>query len=218
MSMEAVREEWIRLIESKVRIAFGEREPGHDWHHVDRVRKLAVKIAKREGANEWLVEMAALLHDVDDAKFAEAGSSGKVADWLAEAGVPESLSSKVRWITERVSFRSGSDAGEISPELAAVRDADRLDAIGAIGVARAFSYGGYRMRPMHDGITREEGSGPDLERYRTSASPTIAHFYEKLLYIRDRLHTPAAREMAGRRDAFMREFLREFLAEWEGEA
>jgi uncharacterized protein len=181
-------------------------EPGHDWSHVQRVRRLALQIAEKEGADLQVVELAALLHDVNDRKI-------KRGTFRFSADDPD-MEERVNEILDRIGY-SGPSGKEESPSLehAAVLDADRLDAIGAIGIARAFSYGGSDNRPMHD-----PGQPPDLsmdrERYRASRSTTVNHFHEKLLLLKDRMLTNTGRELAEDRHRFLENFLERFLDEW----
>ena len=194
-------------------------EAGHNWFHIERVWKNARTICTEENADILVVELAALLHDVADAKFhngdEELGSK-VAASFLTEQGVDHKTLQHVENIIRNVSFAGGNHEKDFdSPELKIVQDADRLDAIGAIGIARAFNYGGYKGRELYDpeipnrfGMTKEE--------YRNYASPTINHFYEKLLLLKDKMNTQTAKKMAEERHAFMEQYLRRFLLEWEG--
>jgi uncharacterized protein len=203
---------------------FKQEGSGHDWPHIWRVwqvaRTLAQELAaEHPGFDQEVAELAALLHDVADWKFHggdyEAGPRAARA-WLASQQVPEATIGRVQQIIREVSFKGlGVETPVSSPEAAVVQDADRLDAIGAIGVARAFAYGGHKGRPLHDPAVPPV-THADFEHYKQSTAPTINHFYEKLLHLKDRLHTPAARRLAARRHQFMEEFVARFLAEWEG--
>ena len=196
---------------------------GHDWPHIWRVwqvaRTLAQELAAEQpGFDQEVTELAALLHDIADWKFHggdyEAGPRAARA-WLASQQVPEATIARVQQVIREVSFKGlGVDTPVSSPEAAVVQDADRLDAIGAIGVGRAFAYGGHKGRPLHDPAVPPV-THADFEHYKQSTAPTINHFYEKLLHLRDRLHTPAAQQLAARRHAFMEEFVAQFLAEWD---
>ncbi|PRY96358.1 uncharacterized protein BY457_1155 [Marinilabilia salmonicolor] len=194
-------------------------EGGHDWFHTYRVWKMACRIAEYEECNKLVVELAALLHDIADAKFndgdEEAGAL-KAADFLSEMNVTDEIIGHVVEIIRHVSFKGGNHQQEFrSPEMDIVQDADRLDAIGAIGIARTFNYGGYKNRKIYDPEIK-----PDLnmtkEVYRNSKAPTINHFYEKLLLLKDRMNTRTGTVMAEHRHQFMEEFLNEFYEEWEG--
>ncbi len=204
---------------------FAAEGTGHDWAHIYRVWQLARILAAAPDAVPGLdpetTELAALLHDIADWKFHggdyEAGPRAARA-WLRSQGAPEVQIARVEQIIREVSFKGMGVATPVtSPEAAVVQDADRLDAIGAIGVARAFAYGGYKGRPLHDPAVPLVAH-VDFEQYKRSTAPTINHFYEKLLLLHERLHTPAARRLAAPRQAFMEKFVRQFLQEWESPA
>lgn len=195
---------------------------GHDWHHVDRVRRTALRLAREEGADPYVVELAALLHDVWDHKLHggdDTVAPREVRRWLEEAGADAATIGHVVEIVEGVSFKG---AGVPTPmrtrEGAVVQDADRLDAIGAVGIARAFAFGGSRGRPLHD---PESTPRPHetWEAYRagTGTGATTDHFHEKLFLLRDRMHTASARRLAEARHRYMEAYLERFLAEWNGE-
>lgn len=191
---------------------------GHDFFHTLRVYKMATAIAKQEGAELLTVQLAALLHDVDDVKLSPEthGSKRNAVAFLTRHGVGQEMISQVCRIIDDVSFAGTDSVTPESLEGKCVQDADRLDAIGAIGIARAFAYGGSHRRALYDpDIPFTEGM--DGETYRNSRSTTVNHFYEKLLQLDGLMNTAAAREISQRRDAYMRDFLAEFLAEWEGE-
>ncbi len=191
---------------------------GHDWWHVHRVRNLAVRLAEREQADAYIVELAALLHDISDYK--RNGGDHERGPWLAAGwirglGEAEGVAAAVAEIIAGVSFAgAGVPPKPLSLEGQVVQDADRLDAIGAIGVARAFAFGGHAGELMH-----EPGRPPQphasAEAYLNRDSTTINHFYEKLLLLKDRLNTPGARQIAQHRHEFLEAFLAEFLAEWD---
>jgi uncharacterized protein len=194
---------------------------GHDWEHIRRVWQVARALARdTPQANPLITELGALLHDVADWKFhdgdEEAGPRAARL-WLESQQTPETVTQAVEAIIREISFKGLGVATPMSTvEGALVQDADRLDAIGAIGVARAFAYGGHKGRPLHD-ATIAPVQHVSFESYKKNSSPTINHFYEKLLHLRERLHTPAARRVAEERHAFMEQFLVQFLREWEGE-
>jgi uncharacterized protein len=202
-----------------VQAELADGEKGHDWWHIQRVLRLARLIAQTEKADLFVVELAALLHDIADSKFhggdEEIGPRKAAAFLLAENCDSETVEHVIN-IIRHVSFKGGNmDAGFSSPELQVVQDADRLDAMGAIGIARAFHYGGFKNRLLYHpevkpvlNMTREE--------YKNSDAPTINHFYEKLLLLKDRMNTPAGKRLANRRHDFMIRFLEEFDAEWNG--
>lgn len=200
---------------------FAAEGSGHDWPHIRRVWHVARGLAAQEpGIDQEVVELAALLHDIADWKFHggdyEAGPRAARA-WLESQHVPEATIARVEQVIREVSFKGlGVETPVSSPEAAVVQDADRLDAIGAIGVGRAFAYGGHKGRPMHDPATLPV-SHADFEQYKQSTAPTLNHFYEKLLHLKDRLHTPGARKLAEQRHRFMEAFVAQFLREWDSE-
>ncbi|MDO4400735.1 MAG: HD domain-containing protein [Coriobacteriia bacterium] len=186
---------------------FAQDASGHDWHHTMRVRRTAERIAVEEGADVSVVALAALLHDVDDAKLSPetSGDLGNARSFLAEQGVGGEERDAVLTAIREVSFSKNGAAKPSTLESACVRDADRLDAIGAIGVARAFAFGGVHGRALHD------PSGADK-------TATTDHFHEKLFKLKDLMCTGAGRRIAAHRDTVTREFLDEFLREWDGNA
>jgi uncharacterized protein len=192
---------------------------GHDWWHVHRVRCMALRLAREEGADPFVVELAALLHDVWDHKLHDGDDSvapREIRGWLRAADTDEATVSHVCEIVAGVSFKGAGVATPMrTPEGAVVQDADRLDAMGAVGIARAFAFGGSRGRPIHDPDTAPE-LHPTFAAYRAGAGATTAHFHEKLLLLRDRMNTAAARRLAEERHLFMEEFLRRFHEEWNG--
>jgi len=195
-------------------------EGGHDWWHIERVWKLAQNIASQEEANMLVVSLGALLHDIADAKFHngdEQAGVRKAKEFLQSEHVPADITEHVLAIIMNVSFKGGNTEKKFSSkELDIVQDADRLDAIGAIGIARTFNYGGFKNREIYNpGIPPKLDMTP--EEYRKSTAPTINHFYEKLLLLKDRMNTATARKMAEDRHHFMELFLAEFYAEWNGE-
>lgn len=208
----------VALTEARVRELLAGDATGHDWWHIERVRRLALRLAAEEGADPLVVELAALLHDVADWKLsgdADAGARHARA-WLTSLGVEAAVVEHVSGIVAGVSFKGAGVATPMSTiEGRVVQDADRLDALGAIGIARAFAYGGSRGRALH-----EPEESPRLHasfaEYRSATGSTLNHFHEKLLLLRGRMHTAAGRRLADERHRFMEEFVRRFLAEWEG--
>ncbi len=192
---------------------------GHDWWHIQRVVNLARVIAREEGADAFVCELAALLHDIADYKIAgdEATGLRRVRDWLDGQDVETTVADHVLEIIATMSFGGGNRPPMVSLEGRVVQDADRLDAIGAIGIARAFAFGGSRGRALHDpdALPQQYAS---KEAYQSSGSSTINHFHEKLLLLRDRMNTPYARGLAEQRHRYMEAFLDEFGREWSGEA
>ena len=192
-------------------------ESGHDWFHIERVWKLSLKIQEKEGGDKLVIELAALLHDIADPKFHngdETIASKIVNEFLSEQKVDSATIEKVIFIIENISFKNRNDAPENLPlELKIVQDADRLDAIGAIGIARTFNFGGYKNNLMyHPDI--EPKLNQTKEEYKKSNGTTINHFYEKLLLLKDLLNTKTAKEIAQHRHQFMLQFLEEFYKEW----
>jgi uncharacterized protein len=195
-------------------------EGGHDWFHIERVYKIAKKIAKKENANLFVVALGALLHDIADSKFHGGDESigpKKAALFLNEQQVSPEIIDHVVKIIENISFKGGNFSQKFSSlELSCIQDADRIDAVGAIGIARCFSYGGYKKRALYN---------PDIppnltmtkEQYKKSTAPSINHFYEKLLLLKDRMNTTAGRAIALERHLFMENFLTQFYKEWKGE-
>lgn len=200
-----------------VRGLLGTEPTGHDWWHAERVRSLARHIGAQEGANALVVELAALLHDVADAKFSGSDEAGPRAarEWLSALSVDNDTIESVANIIEHMSYKGALVPAEpLSLEGRCVQDADRLDAIGAIGIARTFAYGGYVRRPLHDPETVAT-MHMTADDYRNNTGTTINHFHEKLLLLRDRLHTTAARQIAKQRHEFMVTFLDQFHEEWQ---
>jgi uncharacterized protein len=192
---------------------------GHDWWHVDRVRNTALRLAAAEGADAYVVELAALLHDVWDHKLHGGDSTvapREVRAWLLDAGAAAEVAEHVAEIVRDLSFKG---AGVATPmrtlEGAVVQDADRLDAMGAVGIGRAFAFGGSRGRPMHD-PDAAPAQHPSFEAYSSAEGTTLNHFPEKLLLLRDRMNTAAGRRTAEERHRFMEAFLERFVAEWAG--
>ena len=224
------QEEVLRRVEEEVKREMMGREGSHDFHHVERVVALALKLAEEEGADPFIVHLSALVHDLYDWKEHPDDYLEKLAEFLEGAGVSGALQERVLRIVEEVSYRGGSRR-PASAEGRVVQDADRLDALGAIGVARAFSYGGSMGRPLYNpeviSIPGEED--PHHPRRFTEMSledrlkgveemkgdpSTIFHFYEKLLLLKDYMNTKTGRKIAERRTEFMVRFLEEFFGEW----
>jgi uncharacterized protein len=190
---------------------------GHDWFHIDRVRKMALRIGAEENCNLFIAEMAALLHDLDDWKLtnAETDSLSKTEDWLKKLKIGTDNADKIIGVIKEVSFKGAKIETPItSVEAAVVQDADRLDAIGAIGIARTFAYGGHRSRLIYDPNVPVD-LHEDYHSYKRSTAPTINHFYEKLLLLKDRMNTPTAKTIAEGRHQFMTNYLDQFFDEWE---
>jgi len=195
-------------------------EGGHDWFHIERVYKNAVLISKTEKVDSFIVSLGALLHDIADSKFYngdEAIGPKKASDFLNYKKVPEDVIAHVMKIIENISFKGGNKKQKFfSNELAVVQDADRLDALGAIGIARCFNYGGYKNRRLYDPeIKPNLNMSPEV--YKASDSPTINHFYEKLLLLKDKMNTKTGKKIAQKRHKYLKGFLEQFYREWEGE-
>ncbi|MDJ1491984.1 HD domain-containing protein [Cytophagaceae bacterium DM2B3-1] len=194
-------------------------EGGHDWWHIERVWHNAKLISQTESVNSLVVELAALLHDIADAKFHDGDEEigpQKAAFFLKAQSIDQSIIDHVEQIIRNISFKGGNFTTSFySLELAVVQDADRLDAMGAIGIARAFNYGGFKNRELYN-----PQIAPNLqmskEEYKKSTAPTINHFYEKLLLLKDRMNTSTGKRIAEKRHHFMEQFLQQFYMEWEG--
>jgi uncharacterized protein len=202
-----------------VKTTLQDAEGGHDWWHIERVWKNAVTIAKTEDVNLHIVELGSLLHDIADAKFnngdEEIGPE-KATQFLKSMDVAEEITEHVENIIRNISFKGGNFKQIFnSPELAVVQDADRLDALGAIGIARAFNYGGFKNREIYN-PTIAPDLGMSKERYKKNSAPTINHFYEKLLLLKNKMNTPTGKQMAEQRHLFMENYLAQFYKEWEG--
>lgn len=202
-----------------VKTQLREAEGGHDWFHIERVWKNTLLILEHENADRLICELAALLHDVADSKFHggdEALGPAIAEKFLREQQVAESIINEVKLIIKNMSYKAS--LGQVayhSKEMEIVQDADRLDAIGAIGIARAFNYGGFKNRAMHDPEI-EPGRNLSKEAYKNTQAPTINHFYEKLLLLKDKMNTTTAKAIAQQRHNYMEGFLEQFYAEWEG--
>jgi len=207
--------------ESFVKQELAGAESGHDWWHIYRVRNLAERIAKEEKADTFVVTLGALLHDIADAKFHngdETVGPKKAKTFLHTQNLPTETIDKILNIIRFVSFKNSDEKpDDDSLELQIIQDADRLDALGAIGIARAFSYGGFKNREMYNPDIPPK---PEMSKaeYKKSESTTINHFYEKLLLLKEIMHTNTGKRMAAERHRFMEQFLEEFFAEWKGNA
>lgn len=194
-------------------------EGGHDWFHIERVYRNAIAIANNEDCNLIIIKLAALLHDIADSKFHNGDETigPKIArEFLESENVDENTIQHIINIIENISFKGGNTKKKFSSiELDIVQDADRLDAIGAIGIARTFNYGGFKNRVLYN-----PEIAPNLtmskEEYKNSEAPTLNHFYEKLLLLKDKMNTQTGKQIAEERHLFMEKFLSQFYAEWEG--
>lgn len=211
------------LIEKTIRFVkktLQDAEGGHDWWHIQRVWQNAKNIAIHERVNVQVVELAALLHDIADSKFYngdETVGPSMAREFLTSQQVDDSIIQHVIAIIENVSFKGGKEQRTFSSiELDVVQDADRLDAIGAIGIARTFNYGGFKNREIYN-----PNIPPNLEmtkeEYKKSTAPTINHFYEKLLLLKDKMNTDTGKKLAEERHQFMEQYLEQFYKEWDGD-
>ena len=195
-------------------------EGGHDWFHIERVYKNALLIAEEEDCDITIVKLGALLHDIADSKFHDGDEKigPKTARiFLESQNVAEDIISHVIAIIENISFKGGNFEKKFnSKELEIVQDADRLDAIGAIGIARTFNYGGFKNRPLYN-PNIQPNLNMSKEEYKNNESPTLNHFYEKLLLLKDKMNTETGKKIAQKRHDFMLTFLSQFYAEWDGE-
>ncbi len=217
MSKNKVVENTIQFVKESLQDAEG----GHDWFHIQRVLNNSRLIAKGEKCDMLVVELGALLHDIADSKFHNGDESvgpERAEKFLKSQQVSQDVIDHVIQIIKNISFKGGNvDQKFSSIELDIVQDADRLDAIGAIGIARTFNYGGFKGRAMYDPEI-EPNLNMTKEEYKASTAPTINHFYEKLLLLKDRMNTQTGRRIAADRHAFMVGFLNQFYGEWNGEA
>ncbi|MBV5312590.1 MAG: HD domain-containing protein [Prolixibacteraceae bacterium] len=209
--------EIIQSTEKYVAEEFSSEGSGHDWFHIDRVRKMSLRIGIQENCDLFITEMAALLHDLDDWKLTNSESAGlsKTEGWLNKMDIETATALRILRIIDEVSFKGAKTNTPVSSvEAAAVQDADRLDAIGAVGIARTFAYGGHHGRLIYNPEVRID-MHEDFDSYKKSSAPTINHFYEKLLLLKDRMNTQAARTIAEGRHQFMLKYLDQFFDEWE---
>lgn len=191
---------------------------GHDFFHILRVYKTAIYICKKEGADLFVVQLAALLHDIADWKFNNGNSdigSSISKEWLKGLYVDEVIINKITMIIRTMSFKGGTtNSKQETIEGMVVQDADRLDAIGAIGIARAFAYGGYKKRELYNPNVKPK-KYKDFDLFKVSVDTTINHFYEKLLLLKDLMNTESGKEMAKERHEFMKNYLEQFFGEWD---
>ena len=210
----------IEEVIAHVKEALRDAEAGHDWFHIERVWRNALHINQQEGGNKLVIELAALLHDIADSKFHGGDDTigpRKAREVMERLEFEAKVVDEVIFIIENISFKGGRDIPHRRTiELDIVQDADRLDAIGAIGIARAFNYGGYKGRALYD-----PAIPPDMnmtkEEYKKSTAPTLNHFYEKLFLLKDLMNTETGRTLANERYQFMQQFVEQFLKEARGE-
>ncbi len=213
----SLMQQFISNTEQMMRRKYAIEGSGHDWQHINRVRNTALSLAKLEHADLDLVELSALLHDLDDHKFNDGDyevGAKSIANWLQSLGADQELIERVVQIRNEVSFKGAGVTTPVSSiEAAVVQDADRLDAIGAIGIARAFAYGGSKGRLLYQEEVKPSWHD-DFAAYSNDASHTINHFHEKLLLLKDRMNTDSGKRLAVQRHAFMEQFLEQFMLEW----
>ena len=213
------KQEIISNTEAFVKKTLENAEGGHDWFHILRVWNNAKLISEREKVDTFIVELGALLHDIADSKFHNGDETvgPKVArDFLEIEGVSEEIILHIEAIIINISFKGGNFKQTFtSPELDVVQDADRLDAIGAIGIARCFNYGGFKNRPLYNPEI-SPNMNMSKEEYKKSEAPTINHFYEKLLLLKNRMNTETGKQIATERHVYMETFLQQFYDEWNG--
>jgi len=217
MNKEQILSNTISFVKEMLKNAEG----GHDWFHILRVWNNAKLIAKNENVNSFIVELGALLHDIADSKFHNGNETvgPKVARaFLESEKVPDEIILHIEKIITNISFKGGNfEQNFTSLELDVIQDADRLDAIGAIGIARCFNYGGFKNRQLYN-----PEIAPNLnmtkEEYKNSEAPTINHFYEKLLLLKDKMNTVSGKKIAEERHQYMEKFLQQFYNEWEGKS
>ena len=195
-------------------------EGGHDWFHIERVYKNALLISENEKVDRFIVQLGALLHDIADAKFNNGDESigpKKAREFLKKQHVDKDIIIHIENIILFISYKSSLDTSKkfTSPELDVIQDADRLDAIGAIGIARCFNYGGFKNRSLYDPAI-EPNLEMTKEQYKKSTAPTINHFYEKLLLLKDKMNTKTGQLLAKDRHRYMEGFLQQFYEEWNG--
>lgn len=207
----------IQATENYVSVELADEASGHDWWHIYRVTQSAIEIAQAEEADLYICTMAALLHDIADEKLnsSEAAGLKKVVTWLDKRAVSEEAQAAILEIITTMSFKGGNNKKVTSLEGQVVQDADRLDAIGAIGIARAMTYSGFKGRPIHDPNLKPR-ENLSVAEYRNGKDSAIMHFYEKLLKLKDLMNTAYGRQLAEGRHQFMEVYLEEFYQEWAG--
>ncbi|MHC9089004.1 HD domain-containing protein [Tenacibaculum sp. IMCC1] len=215
MNREQIIQNTIEFVKETLKGAEG----GHDFFHIERVYKNALLIAKNENVDKFVVSLGALLHDIADSKFYDGDETvgpQKARTFLESQQVSEEIITHIEKIITNISFKGGNFKQSFtSPELNVIQDADRLDAIGAVGIARCFNYGGFKNRELYN-----PEIPPNLkmtkEEYKKSTAPTINHFYEKLLLLKDKMNTKTGKAIAEQRHAYMEGFLEQFYKEWNG--
>lgn len=217
MEASDTQDQIIRAAEQYVKSVLEHDLSGHDWWHINRVTQMAVRLAFSEGADPFICTIASLLHDVADEKLNESKESGlqKVSDWLKGQSLEEEKRQHIIEIISTMSYNAGTNPPMRTLEGKVVQDADRLDAIGAIGIARTFLYAGWAGHPVHEPHLKPRDSMSPIE-YRQGKSTAINHFYEKLLRLKERMNTPSAKRIAEQRHQIMEHYLEQFKLEWDG--
>jgi len=214
MNKKLIVDKTKEFVENKL----GGEGTGHDYWHTLRVYKTSVYIGKKENADIFVVELAALLHDIADWKFNDGNSDiGPETSrlWLESIGVDDDIINKITTIIRTISFKGGTtSSSQETVEGKVVQDADRLDAIGAIGIARAFAYGGYKERELYNPNVKPQ-KYKDFEQYKNNVDTTVNHFYEKLMLLKDLMNTSSGKAMALKRHEFMENYLDKFFGEWD---
>jgi len=217
--------EIIKEVEKRLKDIFGKEGTGHGWWHSVRTRNMAKKIYEKEGGDFFIIELASLLHDLDDCKFSDLEASTRAKEMLKELGVENNIIEHISNIIDNVSYKGAGVKDKMETiEGKIVQDADRIDAIGAIGIARTFAYGGLRQREIYNPNIKPELHATEKEYRDRQQQKSIGgnngtsfnHFYEKILLLKDRLNTKTARQIAEERHKFVEAYLKQFLAEWEG--
>lgn len=217
--MDTIQTQQIENTIAFVKTQLANAEGGHDWFHIERVYKNALLLSKNETVDTFVVVLGALLHDIADSKFHNGDETlgpRLAGEFLVKQNVDSTVISHIINIIENISFKGGNEPQKFhSPELDVIQDADRLDAIGAIGIARAFNYGGFKNRALYDPEIKPNRN-LSKEDYKNSTAPTINHFYEKLLLLKDKMNTKTGKHIATQRHLFMQNYLEQFYSEWNG--
>lgn len=213
MNEEEIIEKTKQFVKEKLK----DESTGHDWFHVERVTDMAIRIGKEEGADLFIVQLTALLHDIDDWKLGHSGEPKQAKEWMKKQGIDEETVSHICDIIDGLSYKgAGVDTKMKTLEGKTVQDADRLDALGAIGIVRCFATGPKLGNVIYDPKIKVK-KHTSFEEYRKAKTTSINHFYEKLLLLKDRMNTETGKRIAEGRHKFMEEFLEKFFKEWEGE-
>ena len=206
----------IEKCKTQVKTIYDTFDASHDWQHIERVLHNAAEIMENESADRFVVELAILLHDVSDPKYSKEGENPE-EEILSSLSLPEDQQNLIKRIIRQVSFKGGNGEAPASTEAKIVQDADRLDAIGAVGIARTFAYGGAKGRSLYDWSERPRAEMTE-EEYRNKPTSSATHFYEKLLLLKDRMNTETGKQIADERHQFMLSFLEQLKKETDGNA